>query len=68
MWLVVLILGLGIVRSAILTRLDEFTLDEAYHIVSGVSYVRYGGFRLNPEHPPPVKLWVGSVMAATGSL
>lgn len=64
--LVLLLLGLGILRSAVATRLDGFTLDEAYHIASGVSYVRERDFRLNPEHPPLVKLWVGSVMAATG--
>jgi len=65
-WLVLLLSGLGILRSAMATRLDSFTLGEAYHIASGVSYVRYGDFRLNPEHPPLVKLWVGSVIAATG--
>ena len=65
-WLVLLLAALGILRSAIATRFDSFTLDEAYHIASGVSYVRYRDFRLNPEHPPLVKLWVGSVIAATG--
>ena len=64
--LALLLLGLGILRSAIATRLDSFTLDEAYHIASGVSYVRNRDFRLNPEHPPLVKLWVGGVMVATG--
>ena len=37
-WLVLLLVGLGIVRSAIATRLDGFTIDEAYHIAAGVSY------------------------------
>jgi hypothetical protein len=64
--LVLLLVGLGIARSAIATRLDGFTIDEAYHIAAGVSYVRYGDFRINPEHPPLVKLWVGSVISATG--
>lgn len=64
--LAVLIVGLAIFRSAIATRLDSFTIDEAYHIAAGVSYVRYHDFRINPEHPPLVKLWVGSVIAATG--
>src|SRR5262249_22253895 len=43
-----------------------FTIDEAYHIAAGVSYVRYSDFRINPEHPPLVKLWVGSLISATG--
>ncbi len=49
-WLVLLLVGLGILRSAIATRLDGFTLDEAYHIAAGVSYVKHGDFRINPEH------------------
>jgi hypothetical protein len=60
------LVGGAIVRSAIATRLDGFTIDEAYHIAAGVSYVRYSDFRINPEHPPLVKLWVGSLISATG--
>jgi dolichyl-phosphate-mannose--protein O-mannosyl transferase len=56
----------AIVRSAIATRLDGFTIDEAYHIAAGVSYVRQADFRVNPEHPPLVKLWVGRLISATG--
>src|SRR5512135_934690 len=61
-----LLVALAILRSAISTRLDGFTIDEAYHIAAGVSYVKYHDFRINPEHPPLVKLWVGIVMDATG--
>jgi len=61
-----LIVGGAIVRSVVATRLDGFTVDEPYHIAAGVSYVKYHDFRINPEHPPLVKLWVGSVIAATG--
>lgn len=64
--LLLLIVTGAIVRSAIATRLDDFTIDEAYHIAAGVSYVQRADFRLNPEHPPLVKLWIGSVMSATG--
>lgn len=64
--LLLLLIGAAIVRSAIATRLDGFTIDEAYHIAAGVSYVRYSDFRINPEHPPLVKLWVGSLISATG--
>jgi hypothetical protein len=42
--LLLLIVGGAIVRSAIATRLDGFTIDEAYHIAAGVSYVRYADF------------------------
>jgi len=65
-WLGVLVLlglvALTVFRSHLGTRLDSFTVDEAYHIVAGTSYVRTGDFRLNPEHPPLVKLWLGASM------
>jgi tetratricopeptide (TPR) repeat protein len=64
--LLLLIVGGAVVRSAMATRLDGFTIDEAYHIAAGVSYVRYADFRINPEHPPLVKLWVGTLISATG--
>jgi hypothetical protein len=64
--LLILIVGSTILRSALATRLDGFTYDEAYHITAGVSYVKRADFRLNPEHPPLVKLWVGSLLSATG--
>jgi hypothetical protein len=62
----VFIVGGAIFRSAVATRLDDFTYDEPYHIAAGVSYVKGADFRLNPEHPPLVKLWVGSLLSATG--
>jgi tetratricopeptide (TPR) repeat protein len=64
--LLLLLIAAAVTRSAIATRLDGFTIDEAYHIAAGVSYVRLGDFRINPEHPPLVKLWVGGVIASTG--
>jgi len=60
------IVGGAILRSAVATRLDGFHLDEGYHIAAGVSYVQHWDFRINPEHPPLMKLWVGSFVAATG--
>jgi hypothetical protein len=38
--LLLLLVAAAIVRSAIATRLDGFTVDEAYHIAAGVYYVR----------------------------
>ena len=64
--LALLLIGAATARSAISTRLDSFTEDEAYHIAAGVSYVRYGDFRINPEHPPLVKLWIGAFLSGTG--
>lgn len=64
--LLLLLIAAAVTRSTIATRLDGFTIDEAYHIAAGVSYVRLGDFRINPEHPPLIKLWVGSFVAPTG--
>lgn len=57
--LLLIITALAVVRSWYGTQLDSFTVDEPYHVVAGVSYVKTGDFRLNPEHPPLTKLWVG---------
>jgi len=46
-------------RSWYGTQLDSLANDEPYHIVSGAYYAQTGDFRLNPEHPPLSKLWVG---------
>ena len=59
-----LLLGLlvlaAVARSHWGTRLDGFTVDEPWHVVAGVSYLRTGDYRLNPEHPPLVKLAAGA--------
>ncbi len=66
-WLLVLLLLTGgIIRSNWATRLDSYTLDEAYHIMAGASYAKTGSFRINPEHPPLTKLWVGAVVLFNG--
>jgi hypothetical protein len=64
--LVLFIIGCGVSRSMWATALDGFTFDEAYHIAAGASYLRFHDFRVNPEHPPLVKLVAGS--AATPSI
>lgn len=64
--LLFLILIGAVLKSAVATRLDSWTQDEDYHTVAGVSYVQRGDFRINPEHPPLVKLWVGAVVSASG--
>ena len=64
--LALIVVASAIGRSALATRLDSFTVDEAYHIAAGVSYVQRADLRINPEHPPLVKLWVGSFLTVTG--
>ena len=55
-----------LIHSVIATRRDGFTIDESYHITAGVSYIKTGDFRINPEHPPLVKVWTGAFLAASG--
>lgn len=59
--LITLVLA-GLTRSYVSTRWDGFTIDEAWHVTAGVSYARTLDYRLNPEHPPLVKLWVGAAL------
>jgi hypothetical protein len=60
------LIGCAVVRSSVATRLDSFTYDEAYHIGAGAAYVQTGDFRLNPEQPPVVKMWVGAFVSSRG--
>ncbi len=58
--LMLLIIVCGVARSWWATALDGFTIDEAYHIAAGANYFRFHDFRVNPEHPPLVKLIAGA--------
>lgn len=55
-WVSVLLIAVGVLRSSWATRLDGFTIDEPWHVTAGVAYLRTGEYYLNPEHPPLVKL------------
>lgn len=45
---------LGLALSAVEQKSP--TIDETYHLVAGYSYLKWGDYRLNPEHPPLAKL------------
>lgn len=51
--ILVAMLGLEIGSAA----QESQTWDEAVHLSAGVSYWQTGDFRMNPEHPPLLKLW-----------
>jgi len=40
------------------------TVDEPIHLFAGYSYLKWGDFRANPEHPPLVKLWAALPLLA----
>jgi 4-amino-4-deoxy-L-arabinose transferase-like glycosyltransferase len=47
---------------------DSLTVDESPHIASGYSYIIEGDYRLNPEHPPLLKLLSGTSIYLGGKL
>ena len=57
-WLfVILLLGIMFVLGLFSLMGDSGTTDEVAHIPAGYSYLKYRDFRLNPEHPPLIKVW-----------
>jgi Flp pilus assembly protein TadD len=40
------------------------TVDEPTHLFAGYSYLKWGDFRANPEHPPLAKLWAALPLLA----
>lgn len=57
------LLGAFAVQAIHAMRLKSPTFDETAHLPAGYSYVRTGDFRLNPEHPPFVKLLAGASLS-----
>ncbi len=39
------------------SRQQSPTFDEPIHLMGGYSYLKWNDYRINPEHPPLVKLW-----------
>lgn len=51
-----LILGTMILLSFFAVQNDSATMDEVAHIPAGYSYLKFQDYRLNPEHPPLLKI------------
>lgn len=45
---------------------DSTAFDETAHLGAGISYLETGDFRLNPEHPPLVKLLAAAPVVLLG--
>lgn len=55
-WLCAVLL-IGMFSLQVNTAIQESqTIDEAVHLSAGLSYWKTGDFRLNPEHPPLIKM------------
>lgn len=63
--LAVLILSVMFCLTFFSGKNDSGTTDEIAHIPSGYSYVSYGDYRLNPEHPPLAKAVAGAFLQGT---
>jgi Dolichyl-phosphate-mannose-protein mannosyltransferase len=57
------LLTLFVVCGFVSLSLDSATFDETAHLGAGVSYLETGDFRLNPEHPPLVKMIAAAPLA-----
>jgi len=57
--LIVVSVGLLLVCFVLITLTSSLekspTSDESFHLMAGYSYLRWGDFRINPEHPPLAK-------------
>ncbi|MFQ5916299.1 MAG: ArnT family glycosyltransferase [Candidatus Binatia bacterium] len=59
-WTILIVLfGLVITQTVLSLRYKSSTFDEATRFPAGYSYLLKGDYRLNPEHPPFIKLLVG---------
>jgi len=56
---VVVVLLVSLAIMATVSVQESGTQDELAHIPAGYSYVRYFDYRLNPEHPPLIKMLAG---------
>lgn len=53
--IVVILLGLMLALGLASMYTDSGIVDEVAHIPAGYSYLKFGDYRLNPEHPPLLK-------------
>jgi hypothetical protein len=65
--LVVLLLGLHAGLAFSSARQHSATFDEGVHLPAGYTYLATGDHRLNPEHPPLVKLLAAAPAWVTGA-
>ena len=61
---VLLLLILFVTLSHTAALLKSPTADENFHLVAGYSYLKWGDYRINPEHPPFAKLWAALPLLA----
>jgi len=66
--LALLLAALYLAAAVSSARRKSATFDETAHLAAGISYWKTGDFRMNPEHPPLVKLIAGAFALAGGGV
>ncbi len=61
--LIVFVLVFGLITVTAFLQKSP-TVDEPVHLFAGYSYLKWGDFRANPEHPPLAKLWAALPLLA----
>ena len=54
-WIAAILLFIMFALAVASIKNDSAIVDEIAHIPAGYSYLKYGDYRLNPEHPPLLK-------------
>lgn len=60
-----LLIAIFLITTTVSMSLEGMTTDELPHLAAGFSYWKTFDFRLNPEHPPLVKLLAASPLLLT---
>ena len=70
-WISAAVLGVFAISFALIAvtaySQKSNTVDEPIHLLAGYSYLKWGDFRMNPEHPPLAKMWAALPLLAFGS-
>jgi|GEM_PF-260680 len=61
--LVIFVIVFSLVTITSLVR-KSATVDEPLHLLAGYSYLKWGDYRANPEHPPLAKQWAALPLLA----
>jgi Flp pilus assembly protein TadD/4-amino-4-deoxy-L-arabinose transferase-like glycosyltransferase len=61
--LIIFVIVFSLVTITSLVR-KSATVDEPLHLLAGYSYLKWGDYRANPEHPPLAKLWAALPLLA----
>lgn len=62
-----LLLAVFVTLAVVSARRDSATFDEGFHIVSGLTCLERGDFRLSPENPPLARMWMALPLRLAGA-